>query len=248
MAYTVKQLADLAGVSVRTLHYYDALGLLKPRARSANGYRRYGEEDAARLQQIMFFRELGFGLAETGRIISNPEFDVLAALEEHRTLLEQRAARTRALLRTVDKTIRKMKGETGMDIKEYYQGFSDAEAEQYRKEARARWGEKTIADSEARVAKMGKEKFAAIQAEGGAIFQAVADNMAKGAASKEVQALVANWRQWLENFAHYSDEAVLGLGRAYSQDERFAKYFARFGQDVPAFLTRAIEYYSAQRK
>jgi DNA-binding transcriptional MerR regulator len=248
MPYTVKQLADLAGVSVRTLHYYDALGLLKPQARSANRYRRYGEDDALRLQQILFFRELGLGLEEIGRIVASPDFDVLAALEGHRILLGKRAARTRELIRTVDKTIRKMKGEIEMDIKEYYQGLNNEEVESYRKEARERWGEKTIADSEARVVKMGKEKFAALQMEGGAIFKAISEHTGKGASSKEVQALVAEWRNWLENFAHYSDEAVLGLGKAYSQDPRFAKFFEKYGKDFPAFFTRAIEYYSAHKK
>jgi hypothetical protein len=95
---------------------------------------------------------------------------------------------------------------------------------------------------------MGKEKFAALQAESDKIFRTIADNMPKGADSKIVQAEVAKWRGWLENFSRYSDAAVLGLGRAYSQDPRFANTFEKYHKDLPGFLTKAIEYYCAHKK
>ncbi len=248
MVYTVKKLAQLAGVSVRTLHYYDQVGLLKPQSYSGSGYRLYGEDAVVRLQQILFFRELDFSLEEISRIISRPDFDVLEALQEHRVLLSKKAERLSELLATVDKTIKKLKGETEMDIKEYYQGFSDEKIEEYRKEVRERWGEDTLKSSEAKVKKMGKEKFAALQAEGGRIFQEICDNRSKGASSKEVQALVAQWRQWLENFHHYSDEAVRGLGQMYSQDPRFAEFYEKFGRDFAVFLSEAIECYCTNKK
>jgi DNA-binding transcriptional MerR regulator len=246
--YTVKKLADLAGVSVRTLHYYDELGLLKPQSRSTNGYRRYDEEAVIRLQQIMFFRELGFGLDEIKKIISQPDFDVLEALRSHRTLLTKKAERINELLATVDKTLKKLRGEVQMPIKEYYQGFSDEQIERYREEVRRRWGEKTLKESEERVLKMGKEKFTEIQAEGGKIFQAISDNMSKGYDSELIQSQVLKWRQWLENFHHYTVESVLGLGRAYSQSSEFAAFFRKYHPDLPEFLTRAIEYFCAHRK
>jgi DNA-binding transcriptional MerR regulator len=241
--YTIKKLAEFAGVSVRTLHYYDEIGLLKPEYRQANGYRYYGDAAITQLQQIMFFRELDFGLNEIKRIMSRPDFNLLEALEGHRVLLTKKAERLSELLKTVDLTIKKMKGETEMSIKEYYQGFSDEQIEEYRKEVRERWGEDALKDSEARALKMGKEKFAALQAEGGVIFKTIADNMAKGFNSPFIQKQVALWRQWLENFSHYSDEAALGLGRAYSQDKRFAKFFKNIHQDLPEFLTKAVEYW-----
>lgn len=248
MVYTVKKLAELAGISVRTLHYYDDVGLLKPKFRSANGYRQYGEEAVVRLQQIMFFRELDFSLDEIGKIISQPDFDVLEALQSHKVLLSKRAERINELLTTVDKTIKKLKGETSMEIGEYYQGFSEEQIEKYREEVRQRWGEKTLKDSEERVMKMGKEQFATLQAEGGKIFQAISDNMSKGYDSKVVQAQVAKWRQWLENFHHYSDDAVLGLGQGYSQHPEFVKFFEKYHKDLPSFLTKAIEYYCTHQK
>lgn len=248
MLYTVNKLANLAGVSVRTLHYYDEVGLLKPKSRSESGYRYYGEEAVVRLQQIMFFRELGFSLDEIGKIISKPDFNVLEALQSHRTLLTKKAERINALLATVDKTIKKLKGEVKMEIKEYYQGFSDERIEKYREEVRQRWGEKTLQESEERVIKMGKAKFAALQAEGGKIFQAISDNMSKGYESSVVQAQVAEWRKWLENFHHYSDEAVLGLGQMYSQSPDFAEFFRKIHQDLPEFFTKAIEHYCTHQK
>jgi DNA-binding transcriptional MerR regulator len=242
-SYTIKKLAEFAGVSVRTLHYYDEIGLLKPEYRRSNGYRYYGDKAIARLQQIMFFRELGFGLEEIKKIMSRPDFNMVEALEGHRALLTKQAERLSELLKTVDLTIKKMKGEAEMTIKEYYQGFSDEQIEKYRQEVKERWGEDALKDSEARVMKMGKEKFAAIQAEGGVIFRTIADNMAKGYDSPFIQKQVALWHQWLENFSHYSDEAVLGLGRAYSQDKRFAKFFRKINKNLPEFLTKAIEYW-----
>jgi len=135
-----------------------------------------------------------------------------------------------------------------MDIKEYYQGFNEEQIEECRREVKQRWGEKTLRDSENRVMSMGKEKFASLQAEGNTIFQAIADNKAKGYESPEIQALVGKWRKWLENFHHYSDEAIEGLGRTYSEDGRFAKFYRKYDRNMPEFFTKAIEYYCKHLK
>ncbi len=131
-----------------------------------------------------------------------------------------------------------------MKIKEYYEGFSDEQIEKYRKEVRQRWGEKTLQDSEKRVTKMGKEKFAQLQAEGGQIFQSISDNMSRGYSSDFIQELIGKWRLWLENFHHYPEEAVLGLGKEYSRNPEFARFFEKYNKNLADFLTRAIEYYS----
>ena len=193
----------------------------------------------------MFFRELGFNLDEIKNIISRPDFDILEALQSHKALLMKKVERINERLATIDKTIKELKGEVKMQIKEYYQGFSDEQIEKYRQEVRRRWGEKTLRESEERVINMGKEKFAELQAEGGEIFQNISDNMSKGHDSDFIQAQVSRWRSWLENFHHYSDEAVLGLGQAYSQNPDFAKFFEKYHKDLPEFLTKAIEYYCA---
>src|SRR5262249_12962287 len=114
MAYTVKQVAAMSGVSVRTLHFYDETGLLKPGYVRANGYRCYEEPQLLRLQQILFYRELGFELKQIKRILGRPEFETIAALESHRKVLRKDLARTRKLIATIDKTIEHLKGKKKM--------------------------------------------------------------------------------------------------------------------------------------
>lgn len=241
--YTVQELAKLAGVSVRTLHYYDQIGLLSPEFRSPNGYRHYSATAIVRLQQIMFFRELDFSLADIKQIMSRPDFNLLEALEQHRTLLKKRRERLEELLGTVDRTVKELKGEAKMSIKDYYKGFSDEQIEKYRREVRERWGEAVLEQSETRVMKMGKQRFAALQAEGGKIFQALADNMDKRYDAPEVQAQVKKWRAWLEHFHHYSDEAALELGRMYSQHPDFKAFYDKIKPGLAEYFTQAIEYY-----
>jgi DNA-binding transcriptional MerR regulator len=126
MPYTVKQVAAMSGVSVRTLHFYDETGLLKPAYHGANGYRFYGEPQLLTLQQILFYRELGFELKEIKRILDQADFENVAALESHRQVLEKNLTRTRSLLETIDKTIQHLKGTRKMKSDEMFAGFSVA--------------------------------------------------------------------------------------------------------------------------
>jgi DNA-binding transcriptional MerR regulator len=242
MAYTVKKLAQLAGVSVRTLHYYDRIGLLKPAFLTAGGYRQYREAEVLKLQQILFFKELGFELAEIKSIIASPNFDLFRSLQDHRRLLAGKLKRTRQLMTTIDRTIQKLEGEREMEIREYYEGFSEEKIERYRNEVKEHWGAKTLEESEARVLEMGKETFSELQEEGSAIFQEIARDMDKGPGSPEIQALIYRWRQWLEHFHHYSDEAVMGLGQMYSNHPEFMAFFEKIRPGLASFLARAVEY------
>ncbi len=245
MAYSVAELAGIAGITVRTLHYYDQIGLLRPSRRGPNGYREYGDEAIIPLQQILFFRELGFSLNDIRAIVSSSDFDVLEALESHRALLLRKSERLSELLRTLDSTIRTLKEGAEMKSKEYYKGFNDDKVEEYREEVRRRWGEKVLKESDERLEKMNKSKFIGLQDAGGKIFQAIGDNMERGVDCPEVQRLIADWRAWLEHFAPYSDEAVLGLGRFYSEHPDFIAFFERYRKGLAAFMTRAIECYCA---
>jgi len=247
ISLTIKKLADIAGISVRTLHYYDEIGLLKPQFRRDNGYRYYGEKEVILLQQIMFFRELGFSLDEIRSFISNPGFDVTEALKQHKKLLIKKDKRLKDLVNNVERTISNMGKQSGMNIKEFYQGFSKKQIEKYREEVKLRWGSKTLEESEKRVLDMGREKFIALQAEGGKIFKAIMESMSEGYDSRYVQDLIVEWRKWLENFHHYSDEEVVELGRAYSQHPDFIRFFQQYSDDLPIFLTRAIEHYYMHR-
>src|SRR5438876_12056214 len=129
MAYTVKQVAAMSGVSVRTLHFYDETGLLKPAYIGANGYRFYEEPELLTLQQILFYRELGFELKQIQRILGRRDFEIVAALQSHRKVLQKNLARTRALIETIDKTIQHLKGEKKMKREEMFVGFSVAAGE-----------------------------------------------------------------------------------------------------------------------
>ena len=141
MAYTVKQVATMSGVSVRTLHFYDKSGLLKPARTGANGYRYYEEPQLLTLQQILFFRELGFELKEIRRILGRADFQKVDALRSHRTVLEASLARTRRLLETIDTTIRHLDGRTDMTSEQLFEGFRVAAGE-------ARFGERVTLGGE----------------------------------------------------------------------------------------------------
>ena len=124
MAYTVKQLAVMSGVTVRTLHFYDELALLKPAYSKTNGYRIYEEPQLLMLQQVLFYRELGFELKRIKEILSQRKFEKASALKSHRQVLEKNVARTRTLIETIDKTIRHLKGTKKMKGEELFKGFS----------------------------------------------------------------------------------------------------------------------------
>ena len=133
--YTVKQLSNLAGISARTLHYYDEIGLLKPSSVGENGYRYYGDEAVLRLQQILFYRELGFSLNEIKKVVGNPDFNVMKALQTHKLALGQRVERLNRLISTVDNTINHFKGKKEMSKKQLFAAFSEEEEKKYFTEA-----------------------------------------------------------------------------------------------------------------
>src|SRR3984893_3827141 len=123
MAYTVKQVAAMSGVSVRTLHFYDETDLLKPAYHGANGYRFYEEAQLLTLQQILFYRELGFELKKIKRVLGRRDFEKVAALQSHRKVLQKNLTRTRMLIETIDKTIQHLKGRKKMKSDEMFVGF-----------------------------------------------------------------------------------------------------------------------------
>ena len=139
--YTVKQLADLAGISRRTLHYYDEKGLLKPTSLGDNGYRYYGDEALLQLQQILFYRELGLELRQIKKILEDPDFDTATALQAHRRSLREKIKRLQTLIRTVDTTIMHLIGEVNVSEKNIFEGFSEEKQKEYEDEAVARWGD-----------------------------------------------------------------------------------------------------------
>ena len=242
--FTVKQLSNLAGVSPRTLHYYDEIGLLKPEAYGEHGYRFYGEESLLRLQQILYFRELDFSLVEIRAITGKPDFDVLQALNTHRLALGDRVKRLESLIHTVDKTILHYQGELEMDQEEVFEGFSDAKRKEYEEEMRARYGSAVVDDSVKRWNSYPKEKKAAIQAEMGAIFKRITTLIPKGPESEAVQEEIAKLHAQMNYFYECSLERFEGLGHLYNQHPDFiAMYQEKYHTDMPAFLEQAIMIY-----
>jgi len=124
MAYTVKKLSELSGVTVRTLHFYEEEGLLKPSYYGSNGYRYYEEKELLQLQQILFFKELGFTIKQIKKVIGKGDFDQLSALHSHRKSLNQEWEKIGQLLKTIDKTINHLKGKKKMKDKEIFDGFN----------------------------------------------------------------------------------------------------------------------------
>ncbi len=242
--YTVQQLAKIAGVSVRTLHHYDHIGLLKPSSRNAARYRFYGESELLRLQQILFFRELDCSLDDIARILDSPGFDPIDALEAHREELKKRAKRLDKLLETIDKTLRKLKGEKmEMSDQELYRGLSKEQAEAYAEEARERWDPRLVNETNARVKKWSKQKWAEVNKELDEILRQLAELMGTPVEDRKVQALVARHRAYLNNFYEVKPGMYRGLGKLYTEDPRFRAYFEKYRAGLAEYLGEAIEFY-----
>lgn len=248
MSYSIKQISKLAGISIRTLHYYDEIGLLSPARERSNDYRCYNDANLIRLQQILIYRELGIPLDQVKHILASPTFDVLQALEEHKSALEKRAAQTRTLIQTAEKTIDHLKGKIEMDNKEMFLGFSDEEQKKYEKQARQMWGDSEVEPTMKRWNSYSKEKQQQILAKGNEIYKSLAANMAKGAGSPEVQALIAHWHENLRNFYEPSKERLLGLAQLYNDHPGFQKTFRKFHPDLAAFMKQAMEIYVKKLK
>lgn len=244
-AYTVQQLADLAGVTVRALHHYDAIGLLTPAARTEAGYRLYGERDLLRLQQILFFRELDFPLDQIAAILDAPGFDPVRALERHRELLQAQRDRLARLMETIDKTIAGLKEDTmGLTDEELYAGFSKEDAERYRREARELYGEDVVEASEQRARKMSKEQWAAVQVEGDEVTRQLADLMDRRPDDLEVQALIARHYAWVCHFWTPNAEAYVGLGDLYTENPDFRAHYDKYRPGLADFMKPAMAYYA----
>ncbi len=249
MAYTVNQLAKIAGVSVRTLHHYDAIGLLRPGRGEKNGYRRYGEEDLLRLQQILFFRELEFPLAEIRRILAAPGFDMRAALRDQRALIALKKRRLDGLMRTIDKTLRKIERKTPMHDEELYGDFSKEEMDAYAKEAKERWGHtEAYRQSAERVKKLGKDDWKRIKDDGERLMKEIAARRTEDPASPAVQALIARHYDALRTFYEPNVEMYRGLADMYVADPRFAAYYEKYAPGLATFMRDAMHAFCDARK
>jgi len=246
--FTVKQLSKLAGVTPRTLHHYDAIGLLKPSRVGDNGYRYYGEESVLRLQQILFYRELGIPLEDIKNIMGRHDFDVLGALRSHKEALQKQVTRLNRLIRTVDNTINHLKGNTTMSDKAYFEGFSEAEQERYAAEAEQLYDAESVRESNRKWKTYSAEKKEAILAEGKAVYTDMIAAMSRGAASKDVQTIVERWRKHMDYFWTPKLDQLLALANGYNDDPRFKANFDKMHPQLAEFMREAVNVYVANQK
>src|SRR5262245_29320442 len=259
MAYTVKELAQLSGVSVRTLHFYDEIGLLKPARVGENQYRYYEEEQLLALQQILFFRELGFELKKIQAVVGRKGFDRAEALRAHREVVLKERARMDELISTIDLTLDKLKRgkrmKTKMKDKDLYQGFAPEKQAEYEEYIKNRFGVDNQAwrESQKRVKKFTKADWEKNGKEWDAICRDLAAELAKGAAatSTPVQAVIRRHHEWLKKFWTPKRDSYAGLGEGYTSFEwkkAFAAHdpkhptLARFMADaMSVFAERELE-------
>lgn len=247
--YTVKDMAMLSGVSVRALHHYDEIGLLKPAHLGANGYRYYGREELLRLQQILFHRELGLSLERIKTLLDDPGFDRIAALKAHRDWLGSERARFGQLIATIDRTIAELDGDTDVTDKQLYDGFSAEKQAEWEKEIVDRYGEDgraKIAESKANFAKMSKDDMAASKAETEAIGRAFARAMNAGepAGSGSAQVLAARQYAWVCRAWKPNRTAFIGLGRMYADHPDFRATYDALAPGLADYMADAMKAYA----
>jgi DNA-binding transcriptional MerR regulator len=246
--FTVKQLSKLAGVTPRTLHHYDAIGLLKPSRVGDNGYRYYGEDALLRLQQILFYRELDIPLDDIKKIMGRRDFDVLGALQSHKEALNKQVSRLNRLIHTVDNTINHLKGKDIMSEKQYFEGFTEEEQEKYALEAEELYGAEDVRASMKKWKSYSAEQKRRIMEEGGKNYADMIAAMPKGADSPEAQGIVERWRKHMDYFWTPKLDQLLGLANGYNDDPRFKANFDKMHPQLAEFMREAVKVYVANRK
>ncbi|BCR35148.1 MerR family transcriptional regulator [Mariniplasma anaerobium] len=249
MNYKVKQVSKLVGVSVRTLHHYDEIGLLMPKFITDAGYRIYADEDLERLQQILFFKELDFSLQEIKNILDTPGFDKKKALYRHKKLLIEKRKRVERLITTVEKTLKAFEERKDINTMDMFEGFDMTEIEKHKEKYAEETKEKyennsAYIESIKKTSKYTKEDWARIHAEKEKIDKKIISNMDKGVKDVIVQEEVAKLRQHItDNYYQCTVEIFRGLGDLYVQDERFTKNIDKNKSGYAVFLREAIHYY-----
>ncbi len=241
---TVGQVARLAGVTVRTLHHYDELGLVAPRERTPAGYRLYTHADLARLQEVLFFRELGLGLGEIAALISDPGYDRRQALAQHRARLEAEAGHLLDMIETIDRTLQAEREGQEMSAEEMLGVFGDFDPSEYEGEVQDRWGgTDAYRQSAQRTASYTKDDWVTIQAEAEDINQAFASLMAAATPADDPAAarVVDRHREHISRwFYDCTPEIHTGLGQMYVGDARFTETFDAVADGLAQYVSEAI--------
>lgn len=238
----ISEVAKLTGITVRTLHYYDEIGLLKPGKVTEAGYRLYSEADLEILQQILFFRELDFPLKDIQEILRNPAYDRESALHRHRELLLLKRSRIDGLISLVDKTL---KGETDMSFTQFDKAELEKAKNQYAQEAKERWGTTdAYGEYEQKTRDYDDPQWKLLNGEGAAILKEFGTNRHLDPGCAEAQALVKKWQAFITANFYTCTKAILScLGEMYIGDDRFTKNIDRNGEGTALFMATAIEIY-----
>ena len=239
----VKEVSELVGISVRTLHHYDEIGLLPPEGTTESGYRLYSDESLGLLQHILFFRELGFPLKKIKDLMSSPSFDRREALELQRKMLLDKRTRLDRMIATIDKTIQHSKGELDMTNKEKFDGF-DFSHNPYEQEARERWGDRAVDESKAKLGNMSDDAKEQLGHRMTEIYRKLADLRHTSPESEQAQAAIKEWYDFLNGMGSYPPEAFRGLGQMYVDDERFTANIDKFGEGLALFMRDAMAAYA----
>ncbi|WP_339289291.1 MerR family transcriptional regulator [Paenibacillus sp. FSL E2-0201] len=251
--YTVQKLAELAGISTRTLRYYDEFGILKPARINSSGYRIYGRAEVDLLQQILFYRELGLSLERIKAIMTEPSFDGAKALREHHDKLLEKRHQLDLLIANVEQTLAHQEGRMTMSDAEKFEGFKqklvDDNEKKYGQEIREKYGDSTVDQSNKKLKGMTEEQYATIQQLEEEMFETLVQAMEHGdPASVLAQKSADLHRQWLSFYwDSYSKEAHAGVAQMYVDDERFTKYYDKRSPGLAAFLRDAVHVYTGTK-
>jgi DNA-binding transcriptional MerR regulator len=241
--HTVGEVARLSGVTVRTLHHYDRIGLLRPTRRTEAGYRLYDRAALARLQQVLVYRDLGLGLAEITQIMNDPDFDRAAALREQRRLLARDSDRIRRMIGAIDDAICAEERGTSMQPEEMFEVFGEFDVAGHGAEAADRWPGEAYDESRRRTSRYGKDQWLQIREEGQEIGERFAEALAAGTppGHPEAMDLAEHHRLHIDRwFYPCSPDMHRVLGGLYVQDERFAAYWDAFAEGLASFVGNAI--------
>jgi DNA-binding transcriptional MerR regulator len=253
MVYTVKKLAKLSGASVRTLHFYDEMGLLKPAYYGANGYRYYEEKQLLLLQQILFFRELGVELKKIQKVLGRSDFDQLAALHSHRQVLKKGLERTKQLMATIDKTIKHLNGKIKMKDKELFDGFNITLIKKSKKEESYSAAEEIVGKSVKNptksvqdVEKRGKAYYENITEKTHAIFKDLIHCIEKGLkpTSDEVQKIIKKHHALAEQIHDATLEVYMALAKLYQEHPDFRKQLDPFHPKLATFMAEGMRIFA----
>lgn len=251
MEYGIKELAEMSGLTTRTLRYYDEIDLLKPARVTDSGYRVYNSKDLECLQQILFYRKRGFELKQIKELLDNPNYDVAKALKEHLAALEKEKENINSLIENIKLTILAMEGEYEMGDKERFEALKEdlikKNETEYGQEAREKYGDETVEESYKKILGMNEEKWQRFSALEEAIKEKleIAVNGGQTPESEIGKEITTLHKEWIMmTWKQYSGDAHKGLAMMYVCDERFKAYYDEKGDGRAEFLQKAIEYWA----